>query len=476
MSNPDTSADLCFATISDLSTQLRTRALSPVELTEAVLSRIEQHDETMKVYITVTAEEARAQARQAEQEIQRGQYRGPLHGVTVSLKDNIITKGIRTSCASMVNPDWVPDEDATVYTRLREAGAILVGKATLMEYAFGLNPAYPEPINPWHPEKTSSGSTSGGAVGIATGMSHGTIGSDTGGSGRAPACVVGTVGLKATYGRVSRWGVVPLSFSLDHTTMMTRSVLDSALMLQATAGHDPKDENSAQVPVPDFSAKIGQGIRGMRIGYARGYTHEGFDPDVTGVIREAVATLRELGAIVEDVQMPLVQHSYMMVTAIVDSEAALVHYDHHRTNVEAYGDTGPRLLDLGNVIPATAYIRAQQLRKVMRDTYREIFNKYDVIVGPVMPMRPGNAGSWSTVIDGQELDIRTAGFEHTGTYNLIGVPAMSVPAGFSSEGTPIGFHIAGKWWDEATVLQVAHAFEQTTGWPAKRPPYPKEDA
>ena len=468
------SDDLCFATIGELADRLARRDLSPVELTEAVLSRIERHNDEMRAYITITREVALEQASQAERELRDGRRRGPMHGIPIALKDNVATAGIRTSCASLVNPDWVPETDAAVYTKLRDAGAILLGKANLYEYAFSMNPAFPQPLNPWHAGRSSAGSSSGSAVSVATGMAHGSIGSDTGGSGRQPANVNGVVGLKGTYGLVSRRGVVPLSYSLDHVTVFTRRVHDAAIMLAAIAGHDPLDEYSAAVDPAAMEARIGDGLRGMRIGRARGYTWEDIDPDVVRVVDEAVSVLDRLGAEIEDVELPFVRQSVALQQSIMLPEAAAVHYRNLRESPEKLGEAAIMRLDLGNVIPATAYIQAQQVRKLMRDAFRRLFATYDVIVGPANAVRAGAAGEWTTDLDGRAIDLRQVGPEYTGIYNLTGNPAIVLPAGFSSEGTPIGLQIAGRWWDEPTVLQVAHAFEQATGWHRSRPPLPAD--
>lgn len=464
--------DLYFATIAELGSRLARQDISPVEVTEAMLERIERHNDEMRVYISVLRNAALEQARQAEHEIRNGSYRGLLHGIPIALKDNVATEGIRTSCASMVDPDWVPDFDATVYTKLRDGGAVLLGKANLFEYAFSMNTTFPQPINPWHAERSSAGSSSGSAVAVATGMAHGSIGSDTGGSGRAPANVNGVVGLKATYGRVSRTGVVPLSYSLDHVSVFTRRVADAAILIEAISGHDSRDEYSSTRPVPGIGTKIGQGIRGMHIGRARGFTHEDIDPDVVSVIAQAFDVLRNLGAEIEDVQLPYVEHCVALQSSIMLPEAATVHYHNLRETPEKLGQTALMRLDLGSVIPATAYIHAQRVRKLMRDEFQRVLEIYDVIVGPANPVRAGEAGSWTTHLDGRDIDLRTVGPEYTGIYNLVGLPAIVIPAGFSSEGTPIGLQIAGQWFDEATVLQVAHAFEQATDWHRRRPPLP----
>lgn len=462
--------DICFAPISEISDLINRREMSPVEVTNAVLDQIERHSESNYIFITVLREIALEQARQAESEILNGHYRGPLHGVPIALKDNVETRGIRTSCASAVEPDLLPDDDATVYTKLRDAGAVLVGKANLYEYAFSMNPAFPQPPNPWHRGRSSAGSSSGSAVAVGTGMAYGSIGSDTGGSGRAPANVNGVVGLKPTYGRVSRAGVVPLSYSLDHVSVFTRRVADAAAMVQAISGVDPRDEYSSATPVPDMQAKIGQDLSGMRIARARGFTREDIDPDVTEAMLNVLGVLRDLGARIEDVPLPYVQHCVTIQSSIMLPEAAAVHYQRLRAVPEKLGDAALMRLDLGNVIPATAYIHAQQIRKVMRDEFRTLFHQYDVIVGPANPVRAGAAGEWTTEISGEVIDLRQVGPEYTGIYNLVGNPAIVIPAGFSSEGTPIGVQIAGRWFDEATVFQVAHAFECATPWHRCLPP------
>nr|ART39808.1 J16 [uncultured bacterium] len=474
MSTVASERDLCFMSIADLAPMLKAGEISPVEVTRAMLDRIDRHNEMMRVYITVTREQALEQAHQAEAEIKAGNYRGPLHGVTVSLKDNISTQGIRTSCASMVKTDWVPEQDATVYANLRKAGAILVGKANLNEYAFSMNPNFPPPLNPWHLERSPAGSSSGSGVGVAAGMVHGSIGSDTGGSGRAPANVNGCVGFKATYGRVSRYGVFPLSYSLDHTTMMTRTVTDSSIMLQATSGYDPLDENSLGADVPDFAAKLGRSVAGMKIGIARGHNYSDVDEDVIRTVAAAADTFRSLGAIVEEVKLPYVEYCLDTYAATMNPEVATIHYDNLRSTPEGFGQRARNRLDLGNLVPATAYVHAQRVRKLMRDGLREVFKTYDLIIGPASPLITGGAGEDSRMVNGVEVNSRDLGDGYTNYYSLTGAPALVLPAGFSHEDTPIGLQIAGNWFDEATILQGAYAFEQATSWHTRQPPYPMD--
>jgi aspartyl-tRNA(Asn)/glutamyl-tRNA(Gln) amidotransferase subunit A len=473
MTNKD-GVDLCFSSIADLSSRIARLEISPVEVTDAVLRRIAQHDATLRAYTTVTADIALSQASQAESEIRSGGYRGTLHGIPVSLKDNIATRGIRTSCGSLVDPDWIPVDDATVYSRLRAAGAILVGKATTYEYAISLHPSISQPINPWHEGRSSLGSSSGSAVSVAAGLAYGSIGTDTGGSGRAPASANGVVGLKATYGRVSRAGIVPLSYSLDHTTMMARNVRDSALMIQATAGFDARDEHSADTPVPDYQARLGEEISGFRIGFTRGYTIQDVDADVVSVVEASIQQFEYLGATVREMELPLSTYIAPVQTAIMSAEAAEVHYDRLRKSPDGFGQSAIKMLDSGNVILATDYIRAQRMRRLIRDRFRELFQEFDLIIGPAMPIRVMPTDTFSAEVDGKQVDVRETGPEYTGIYNLTGLPAIVVMAGFSQEGTPIGLQIAGRWWDEITVLQAAYAFEQATSWHHHRPPIPDE--
>lgn len=476
--NTADSQDLCFASIADLGELLSRRELSPVELTQAVLDRIEQHNDEMHVFITITRDIALEQARQVERDIQSGAYKGPLHGIPIALKDNIATESIRTSCASMVAPDWIPDRDATAYARLRAAGAVLVGKTNLSEYGFSQNPAYPPPLNPWRADRTAGGSSSGSGVAVAAGMAHGALGTDTGGSVRHPAHVNGVVGFQGTYGRVSRQGVVPLSYSLDHVGVLTRTVADSALLMQAIAGHDPLDEHSSRVSVPDFGAQLGRGIRGMKIAYARGQTYEDVDSDIVSVMQAARVVFRDLGASIEEVKLPFVDQCVALYRAIQAPEISEIYYDYHRDTPEKLGDVAVMRLDLGRLVPAIDYIHAQRLRIRMRDAFRALFQTFDVILGPAKATRAGStespkAGPWTTPLQGgQEIDMWKEGPEYSGIYNLVGIPAIVIPAGFSSEGTPIGLQLAAQWFDEADLLRVAHAYEQATDWHRQRPPCP----
>ena len=455
--------DSCFLPATELAAAYRGGTLSPIEVVDAVLDRIDRHDAQMRAFITVTPDLARDQARAAEARIAAGDD-GPLVGVPLAVKDNVAVAGVPTTCASAVDPGWGTEREAGVIRRLRAAGAVIVGKTNLYEYAFSLTDAYPQPLNPWNADKSSAGSSSGSAVAVATGMAHLAVGSDTGGSGRHPASANGVVGFKGTYGRVSRSGVFPLSYSLDHVTSIGRRVIDAAALLELMSDDGVRGE-------PPL-ARTGRTLAGMRIARATGYTADRVDPEVTAIVDEAVRVLTDLGAEVEQVALPGVDLAAGILTSIMLPEAAVIHRDAHRSAAGQLGETAVARLDLGSVIPATEYVRAQQARLALADEYERVFGRYAVIVGPGNATRAGEAGGWVSVVDGVEYDLRHTGPEYTGIYNVVGNPALVLPAGFSSEGTPIGLQIAGRWWDEAAVVQVGHAFEQATTWHLRRPPLP----
>ena len=455
--------DSWFLPVADLAVAYRKRIVSPVEAVDAVLERIDAHDARMRAYITVTADLARQQAREAEARLAAGDD-GPMVGVPLAVKDNVAVAGVPTTCASAVDPGWGTDREAEVIRRLRAAGAIIVGKANLYEYAFSLTDAYPQPLNPWNAEKSSAGSSSGSAVAVAAGMAHVAVGSDTGGSGRHPASVNGVVGFKGTYGRVSRSGVYPLSHSLDHVTSIGRRVADAAMLLELMSDDGVRGDR--------LLSRIGTGLAGVRIARAIGYSADRVDPEVTAVIDEAVRVLTDLGAQVDEVALPGLDLAAGILSSIMLPEAAVIHRDAHRASAARLGETAVARLDLGSVIPATEYVRAQQARMALADEYASLFERYAAIVGPGNATRAGEAGGWISVVDGVEYDLRHTGAEYTGIYNIIGNPALVLPAGFSSEATPIGLQVAGRWWDEATVVQIAHAFEQATPWHLRRPPLP----
>ena len=461
------SAELPFLSITRAAELLRGHDLSPVELTQACLNRIEEIDSKINSFITVTGELALEQAKVAEQELASGKNRGPLHGIPVALKDLYATKGVLTTAHSKVLQDWIPDQDATVTAMLREAGAVLVGKLAMHEFAFGapvFDTPFPPARNPWNPAHVTGGSSTGSGAALAAGLCFGSLGSDSGGSVRNPASQCGIVGLKPTYGRVSRHGVVPLGWSVDHVGPMARSVEDTALLMQAIAGPDSKDPASANQPVPDFSAPLNEGVSGLRFGVPRDWLDEGdgTDPDVREAFESALEVLKDLGARIEDVDSAPFIESRPANTMILTAEAYAVHEETLRTRPQDLSKNLRTRLREGAYISAADYIQAQRVRTVIGEQISQILTTYDAILSPTTP-RTGEA------FDDFGKEVRYAVPSFTNPGNLTGLPAISVPCGFSSLGLPIGLQIAGRAFDEATILRIAQAYEKVTTWHHQHP-------
>ena len=362
--------DLCDLPLLDVAEKIRTRQVSPVDVTKSVLARIDALDDTLNAFVTVLSEQALEDASEAEREIMAGRYRGPLHGVPVSIKDLFATKGIRTTAGSRVLASHVPDHDATVVERLRAAGAIIVGKTNMLEFAYAaVHPDYGPTMNPWDAARSSSGSSSGSAVAVAAGMGYGSIGSDTGGSIRLPAAYSGIVGLKPTYGRVSRHGGIPVSWSADHFGPMTRTAGDAAALLGAIAGEDPRDPTSGRVPVPDYVAGLDGGLAGKRIGISDLYLRQHVDPTVQLLVEQAIATLERLGARVEEITLPPPSEAVAALLAILMPEATVYHLPWLREQPESYSSAVRERLELGAVTPAVSYIQGQQVRRRFIDSF-----------------------------------------------------------------------------------------------------------
>ncbi len=463
-------SDLCFLTIREASDLLRSRKLSPVELTHTFLQRIEEVDGKLLSYITVLSERALEEAKAAENAILKGNSRGPLHGIPIALKDLYWTKGITTTANSKVLENWIPGEDGTVVARLQAAGSILLGKLNMSEFAT-LSPddtALHLPArNPWNLDHISGGSSSGSGVAIAAGLCMGSLGSDTGGSIRGPAALCGIVGLKPTYGRVSLYGVVPLSWTMDHCGPMTWTVEDTAIMLQAISGHDPKDPTSSKEPVPDYPALLKEDIKGLTIGVPRDFissVEKGLDGEVMPVMDSALRALQRLGAKVVEVTIPSIDRARIAATTIWVSEAYTYHRDNLISRPQDYGRVARTLFRLGGLFTAGDYVQAQRMRSRLKQELSQILQKVDVLVTPTY------AAPAATFKDADPLDRFAKGVNFTSLFNLTGLPAISIPCGFSSKGLPISMQIVGRPFDEATVLRVAHTYEQQAGWIEQRPP------
>ena len=461
--------DLHFLTIAEVGPLIREGQLSPVDLTRAYLERIDAVDGRLDAFVTLLRAEALSQARQAEAEIRAGNYRGPLHGIPVALKDLYDTAGIRTTAMSRVMPDRVPDEDATTVAKLYEAGVVLLGKLAMHEFASGgpdPTSLFPPARNPWNTEHMPGGSSSGSGAAVAAGLCMGALGSDTGGSIRGPASMCGIVGIKPTFGRVSNFGVVPLSWSQDHCGPMTWTVEDAAIMLQAIAGYDPRDPTTADVPVPDYRAGLRDGVRGLTIGVPREYFFEdapGVDVQVIRAAERALETLAELGAEIRDVEIPHIKYAQMANQVITLSEAFSFHEANLKTRRQDYGNMVRNRFMLGGLLSASDYNQALRMRRVIKDEMAEALGQADVLVTPTYaataPRIEGYAGSTTLTQP-----------SFTGPFNVSGLPAVSVPCGLSDEGLPMGLQVVGKPFDESTVLRVAYGYEQTARFIDRRPP------
>ena len=462
--------DLCDLPLLEVAEQIRSRQISPVEVTERVLARIDALDDTLNAFVTVLAEQARHEAREAEREIMAGHYRGPLHGVPVSIKDLFATHGIRTTAGSRVLANHVPDHDATVVERLRTAGAIVVGKTNMLEFAYAaVHPDYGPTPNPWDPARSSSGSSSGSAVAVATGMGYVSIGSYTGGSIRLPAAYCGIVGLKPTYGRVSRHGGVPVSWSADHFGPMTRTAGDAAALLGAIAGEDPRDPTSGQAPVPDYVAELDRGVASKRIGISERYLRRNVDPAVLVLVERAIASLEGLGATIEEIALPPPSEAVSALLAILMPEAAVYHLPWLREQPESYSSAVRERLELGAVTPAVSYIQGQQVRRRLIDAFLAAMEPVDLLVTPTGPTAATLLDG--DLITGDEADpqVLAALIHFSGPFNLTGFPAVSIPCGFTPGGLPVGVQLIGKPWQEGTLLAAAHAYEQSTDWHRRLP-------
>lgn len=463
-----TDADaLAFASISEAGAAIRSGAVSPVELTEAMLARIGRHDGAIHAYVTVTADLARRQAAAAEAELAAGIDRGPLHGIPIGLKDLYATRGIRTTAHSRVLEDWVPDEDATAVVRLREAGAVLLGKHGMAEFAFG-GPAadgiFPAPRNPWNLEREPGGSSSGSGAAVAAGLCFGALGSDTGGSIRKPAAHCGIVGLKPTWGRVSRHGVVPLAWSLDHVGPLARTVQDAAILLGAVAGPDPLDPTAVDRPVPDYRQGLELGVRGLRLGVAWDWVHEmgTIDPGVLAAFEAALSVLEEEGAEIVPIPGEALIAGRATNTLIITAEAYAYHAPELRAHPERFGRSVRGRFQSGAFISAADYLDANRARTVLRSRVRAILDDVDAIVSPTCARPPEPLAA----ID---PDARFREPSFVNPFNVLGIPAVSVPCGFGGEGLPVGLQVAAGPFEEPLVLRIARAYERATPWHERHP-------
>ena len=464
-----TTTDLCFTTLTELAGLIESKEVSPVEATQAELDRIEAIDGTLHSYITVLPDAAMRAAREAEQEIMRGEYRGPLHGVPVAVKDLFFTKDVRTTCASKILAHWVPDYDATVVAKLKAAGAVLLGKLNMTEFAcIDYHPSYQRPLNPWNPGRWPGASSSGAGVATAAGLCYGSLGSDTGGSIRFPSACCGIVGIKPTYGRVSRHGVFPLAESLDHVGPMARSVSDAAALLRVIAGFDPDDPTSCRESVGDYFATMRNGIKAIRIGVDESYCKDHADPEVSAAVLAAAGVMRDLGADIREVSIHGVDEAVSTWSVIFAAEVAAAHETTFPSRAADYGSGIRTFLQQGVAVSGVEYAKAQVTRQVIRRTFDDLFQRVDLLLCPsaLVPPPPIADPSSPVVIDPDsiKLQLRT-----TAPMSLTGSPTISLPCGFTAQGLPISLQLIGRHLDEALLCQAAHAYEQAMEWSERRP-------
>jgi aspartyl-tRNA(Asn)/glutamyl-tRNA(Gln) amidotransferase subunit A len=469
---------LSFATIEELSALLAKRKISPVELTENFLNRIERYNSRLNAYLTVTAEHALSGARRAEKELARRRgtsgRRRPLLGIPITLKDNIWTRGIRTTAGSKVLRDFVPAEDATVVRTLARAGAICLGKTNLHEFAYGVtsnNAHYGPARNPWALDRIPGGSSGGSAVAIAAGLCAASVGTDTGGSIRIPSAMCGIVGLKPTFGRVSVFGTIPLAPSFDHVGPLARSVADAALLLGLLAGRDPLDATSSAHRVEDFNAALRKPIRKFRLGRPREYFWEKLDGEVRRATEAAVRDLEKHGATIHEISLP---HLSECADAAANISLAETRYGHESAgyfpaHAEEYSEEVRQRIDAGGKVTATQVLAGLDVQKRVRADFDAAFQTVDAIVAPTVPVPAPPIGAEYVEVDGEQIGVRAALVGMNRPANFTGHPAISVPCGFTRDGLPVGLQLVGRRFDESTLLRIAFAYEREHDWRSRHP-------
>jgi aspartyl-tRNA(Asn)/glutamyl-tRNA(Gln) amidotransferase subunit A len=477
-------------TLHDAGEKLRKHELSSQELTLAAFQRIGETDDKIHAYITLCRDAALDQAKQADERLKRDGGRLPLLGIPIAVKDNFLTRGLRTTCASKILGDFLPPYDATAIKRIRDAGAVITGKTNLDEFAMGSsaeNSAFFPTRNPWNMERVPGGSSGGSAAAAAADQCIAALGTDTGGSIRQPAAFCGMVGLKPTYGRVSRYGIIAFASSMDQVGPITKDVRDCALMLEAIAGHDPADSTSADRPVPRYSEALTGDVKGLRLGVPKEYFITGIAPEVEQAVRDAIRLLEKNGAVVEEISLPHTEYAVAVYYIVATAEASsnLARYDGMRfghraggkdlletymlSREEGFGPEVKRRIMLGTYALSAGYydayyLKAQRVRALIKQDFHAAFQRCDAILTPTAPTTAFKIGE--KIADPLQMYLSDI---YTISVNLAGLPALSLPCGFDGDGMPIGLQIIGKHFDEATVLRLAHAYEQATEWHKRKP-------
>jgi aspartyl-tRNA(Asn)/glutamyl-tRNA(Gln) amidotransferase subunit A len=460
-------AGIASGPITALAPALREGRLSAVAVTEAYLDRTQRIDPRLQSYICL-AENAIAQARQADGEIKSGRWRGPLHGVPVAIKDNYLTRDMPTTAGTVAPGISFPMRDSAAVARLREAGAIILGKTRTHEFAWGN--VTPPTRNPWDLDRIPGGSSGGSGAAIAARLCAAALGSDTGGSIRMPASLCGIVGLKPTFGRVSRDGVVPHSWSLDHAGPLTQSVADAALLLNVLAGHDANDPGSADRVVPDYTAALGRPMAGLRIGVCRDHFFERNETDVERAVEYAIDDFASAGATIAEVAIPNLRYGLGAIFAIELASSTAYHDRSLQAGRTAQFQPDVRtLVEIGRFVTGPDYLKAEQFRRVLIEDFRQAFAEIDLLITPTMPLTAWKIGEWTVSIGGAEESVLAASWRLTYPFNLTGMPAISLPCGFDRRGLPIGLQLVGKAFDEITVIAAADAYERSHEWRLRLP-------
>jgi len=458
--------------IEKLAPAIRVGKVSPVALTEACLDRIAQVDGRLESFIHVSST-ALETARTAEREIAAGRWLGPLHGIPVGVKDNYLTADMPTTAGSTAPGLAFARRDAAAVARLRAAGAVPIGKTRTHEFAWGN--VTPPVRNPWDLSRVPSGSSGGSGAAVSAGLCIAGLGSDTGGSIRMPAAACGVVGLKGTFGRVSRDGVVPHSWSLDHAGPLTRTVADTALMMQVLAGYDAIDPACQDQPVPEFAKSLGRPVKGLVVGVCRNHFFDGLQDDVATAAEAAIDDLANAGAKVVEFRVPLLEFGLGAIFAIELASSTAYHDASLRAGRVAHYQPDVRtLVEMGRLVTGADYLKAEQYRTALMIEFRKVFAGVDVVVGPTTPITAWKRGEWTVQVAGRPESVLAASWRFTYPYNLTGLPAISVPCGFDRDGLPVGLQIAGRPFDEPTVLRVAHAYERRHDWKDRLPTLPTE--
>jgi aspartyl-tRNA(Asn)/glutamyl-tRNA(Gln) amidotransferase subunit A len=465
---------LAFLPISQIAVLLERKKISPSEVAGAFLERIGELNCQLNAYIYVNPDEVRKEARQADQEIVRGRYRGPLHGIPIAVKDNILTARIPTTAGSKILKVFVPTKNAFVVERLRRAGAIILGKTNLSEFAYGAttnNAHFGPTLNPWDTQRSPGGSSGGSAAAVAASMAAASLGTDTGGSIRIPSALCGVVGFKPTFGRVSCQGIVPLAASFDHVGPLARTVLDIAIVLHNIAGYDSRDGGSARRSVPNYPALLKKRLARFRLGVPKQFYFDALDEEVRTALDTAIQCLRKLGASLQEVSLPHVAESSEPSAQAAFAEATSYHQlaGYFPARANEYGQDVRERLEIGAKVLATDYLKAFAIIKLVRKDFEDAFASVDAILAPTVPIPAPSTRAKTVEINSHVEPVRLALIRLNRVQNITGLPAISVPCGFTRTGLPIGMQIIGRAFDEPTVLRLAHAYEEATQWHLLRP-------